>query len=113
MNNLTRIMILLSTLSIGDPASACADGPDTYRVTGVASDDVLNVRSGPGVEFSIVGELRPDAIEVENLDSVPVNACDGGSELNSYERNNRWTKIAWDGADGFVVGWVNSKFLAE
>ena len=30
------------------------------QVDGVASDDVLNVRSGPGASFEDIGDLRPN-----------------------------------------------------
>ncbi len=57
-----RFLILLLIL----PAMAVAQGfPALYSVTGVASDDTLNVRSGPGTNFEIVGELPHDATYVE------------------------------------------------
>ncbi len=45
-------------IAAGVPAAthAEADGPDFYRVVGVAADDMLNLRRGPGMQFeTIVG----------------------------------------------------------
>ena len=44
MRLLLSAVILLGALSLGDVARAEADGPDFYRVAGVASGDVLNMR---------------------------------------------------------------------
>ena len=104
---------MLLSLAIAHPALSCADGPDAFRVAGVASDDTLNVRSGPGVEFSVVGELPYNAVDVRNLDAVPVNACDGTTGLTRYERDNFWTKILWERSGVAVSGWVKSGFLKE
>ncbi|MEX5729149.1 uncharacterized protein Ga0609869_002502 [Rhodovulum iodosum] len=40
-------------------AGATADGPDFYRVTGVAADDMLNLRRGPGTGFEVIVGLPP------------------------------------------------------
>lgn len=39
--------------------------PVLHDVVGVAADDVLNLRAGPGTSFPIVGSLAPDARGVE------------------------------------------------
>ena len=55
------ILIFLAT-----PAFATQDGwPALYDVVGVAQDDVLNIRSGPGAGFDIIGTLPPDAEDIE------------------------------------------------
>lgn len=106
-------MLIILTLVFAEPAFACADGPDTFRVVDVTSNDVLNVRSGPALGFSIIGELPYNAVGVKNIDSVPVNTCDGEANLNRYERSNFWTKISWKKSDNFVFGWVKSMYLSE
>jgi len=47
--------------------------PGLFRVTGVAADDVLNVREGPGTGFAIVDTLTPNATGIE-----VVNTSDDG-----------------------------------
>lgn len=66
-----------------------------YRVAFVTSDDTLNVRSGPGVAYDIVGRLSPRAAGVQITGSGVV--VDGST----------WTPIA----AGSLRGWVNSRFL--
>ena len=69
-----------------------------WDVTGVAGDDVLNVRDGPGVANGIVATLAPDAAELESTGRI----ADVGPAL--------WREIVVPG-DG--VGWVNAAFLTE
>lgn len=94
-------------------ASAAADGPDWFRVTGVASNDVLNVREQAGARHRKVGELPSNANGIRNL------GCIGGLSYEQWQRataseraaaaNKRWCKVAWRG----VEGWVAGRFLAE
>jgi hypothetical protein len=73
---------------------------NTYAATvaGVASDDVLNMRSGPGVTYFTVGALAPDAT-VEVLENMR-QATDGAL----------WRLVRSETGE---VGWVNSSFLTN
>ena len=66
----------------GDPAFRC--------VIGVASNDMLNVRSGPSASNAIVGRLPPGECFVEVI-----------------AKRGRWFMITKDG----TTGWVNSRYL--
>ncbi|MCA9930803.1 MAG: SH3 domain-containing protein [Anaerolineales bacterium] len=66
-----------------------------YRVAFVTADDVLNVRSGPGVNNSIVGSLPPNAANVQ---------ITGAGQMVS---GSTWVPIV----AGDVQGWVNGRFL--
>ena len=68
---------------------------ERWLVTGVAADDTLNVRRGPGVEHPVVHELAPDADDVEVFDVVEL--VDGAS----------WAPVAIPGG----AGWVNLALL--
>ena len=68
-----------------------------YRVVFVEPDDVLNVRSGPGVENSIVGALPPG--------STGVRAAGNAVDVDG----SRWLAVS----SGDVAGWVNRRFLTE
>ncbi|EBA05728.1 COG3650 family protein [Sagittula stellata] len=73
-------------------AAVAQDGtlPALHRVTGVAADDVLNVRAGPSAQTEIVGTLAPDAT------GVGVVRTEGGWGLvNAGER----------------AGWASLRFL--
>jgi uncharacterized protein YraI len=67
-------------------------GEPTYRVISVANDDVLNVRSGPNADLSIVGAIPPNGHGVRI-----VGACTG-----------QWCPIDFHG----TRGWVNKQYLA-
>ena len=59
-----RVLILL--LCLAAPAQATQDQwPALFDVSGVAADDVLNIRAGPSADSEIVGTLAHDARGVE------------------------------------------------
>lgn len=66
-----------------------------YQVRGLGPDDLLNMRSGPGVNFPVVVKLRGDQTDIVLLDGVSVNG------------STRWQRIMVSGQ----FGWVNSAFL--
>ena len=74
--------------------------PTTYAVTGVAADDMLNVRSGPGVQNMITGMLPPSATGIRPT-GQSAQSADGGT----------WWQIADPALPG-GTGWVNARFLA-
>ncbi len=48
------------------PAAATQDGwPALHDVTGVAADDVLNLRAAPDASAPVIGRLAPDATGIE------------------------------------------------
>jgi Bacterial SH3 domain len=82
-----------------EPAATPTRDPDArvYAVTGVALDDVLNVRAGPGIEHPIVGTLPPYGTGIE----VTHRGESAGGAT--------WVPIRR--AD--LAGWVNSAYLAR
>ena len=72
-------------------------GSSTVQVTGVPANDVLNVRSGPGTSYGIVGALG-------NGDSVRNLGCQS-------EGNTRWCQIEML-TDMRERGWVSARYLA-
>ncbi|MGZ8753967.1 MAG: SH3 domain-containing protein [Acidimicrobiia bacterium] len=83
-----------STTTTISPVITWDDG--RYRVVGVASDDVLNVRGNPGASNPVVGTLPPDGLV--QLDGYA--AVKSGAE---------WRSVVLE--DG-TRGWVNDTFLA-
>jgi N-acetylmuramoyl-L-alanine amidase len=69
------------------------DAPSTYKVTGVASNDVLNIRSGPDANSTIVDTIPPDGTGVRM-----VGGCSG-----------QWCPVEY----GNAKGWANSRFLVR
>jgi hypothetical protein len=69
---------------------------DVLAVVGVAHDDVLNVRSGPGVGNPVVAELDPTADDVV-------------AEGTTWQLpEGFWIEVDADG----VTGWVNLTYMA-
>ncbi|KEP68852.1 peptide-binding protein [Thioclava dalianensis] len=78
--------------------SARADGgPDYWQVTGVAANDHLNIRSGPGTANQIVA-IAPNGAVFRNL------GCRGAGSA-------RWCHV--ETPDGHSSGWVSGRFLRE
>ena len=77
-----------------EPARAPPTQPaPSFRVAGVASHDVLNVRDGPSADYTITGAILPDAGGVRIV----------GQCLSA------WCPISHRG----ITGWVNSIYLIE
>ncbi|WP_425045324.1 SH3 domain-containing protein [Primorskyibacter sp. S87] len=112
---LNRLIILCGCLTFGlyGPASADADGPDFFSVTGVAANDVLNIRSEPSASSQKTGQIPPDGNGIRNL------GCTGGLSYAEWEKatesereaaaKKRWCQVEYKGATGWVAGW----FLTE
>lgn len=80
----------------GEPIDLYAHEGGELGVVGVAADDVLNLRTGPGSDFDVVAELEPMAtglIATGNNRSVP---------------NAIWYQVEVDGE----TGWVNARHTA-
>lgn len=67
--------------------------PNTHSVTGVAADDVLNIRAQPDARAPILGTLPPFAI---------------GVEVIALSEDGRWGMVGLPEGNG----WVNLRFLA-
>lgn len=70
-----------------------------WRVVGVAADDVLNIRAGPGVSNPIVGSFPPNARNIRitgRIRTLPSGAV--------------WAQVRGAGLPG-GTGWVNGRFL--
>jgi uncharacterized protein YgiM (DUF1202 family) len=76
---------------------ASTGGGELARVTGVAANDVLNVRSGPGTNYAVVGALANGA-QVRNL------RC-------QMQGPARWCEIEMM-TDMRERGWVNARYLS-
>ena len=91
-NPLVAILVALMLIS---PARATQDQwPALFDVTGVASDDVLNIRAAPDASSEIFGALRHNATGIEVI------------RPNDRET---WGLVNIDGR----VGWVSLSFMAR
>lgn len=108
-------LLALTVCCISPAVMATADGPDHYRVSGVAAGGYLNLRAEPGTQAAVIGWIPAGMTCLRNL------GCQGGlsfeefTTLSDQEKqrrlrtNPRWCKVDYRG----VVGWVKGSFLAE
>ncbi|SIS53250.1 COG3650 family protein [Paracoccus saliphilus] len=84
-----RTAILLMMLA--GPASATQEYilPTLFDVTGVAADDVLNIRAQPNAGAEIVGMLAPDSTKIEVVEETK-----GWGRVNSGEASG-WVSMAY------------------
>lgn len=68
-----------------------------YKVIDVASNDVLNMRGGAGVDYDLVGSIPPQA--------TGLLVTGAGQQVDGYT----WVPVQYNN----VNGWVNSRFLQE
>jgi hypothetical protein len=87
-----------SAAPTGDFADGLSGGPDFWEVTGVASDDTLNVRAGPSSREPVL------------------DAVDNGTVLRNLgcrmSGGDRWCRVA-PLADSGASGWVAGRYLRE
>jgi len=110
-----RLALTLALIATASLAHAEADGPDAWRVIGVASNDVLNVRAGPGTDYMILDALPYNARGIQLGTCVPTVTRDQyfaltgaqQQQLNSYPA---WCVVIWGDTQR---GWVNRRFLGE
>ena len=69
----------------------------TYRVIGVAYNDVLFIRPAPNQLTRFVGKIPPNASDIQVFGSP------------KRVGKNVWVSVSYEG----TTGWVNSKFLAR
>lgn len=89
-----------STLA-GEPIDFGPAEGDVLMVIGVRYDDVLNLRSGPGVGATIVGEIPPtftDLVALGNTRQLPRSFW---IEVD-YEGTEGWVSMSYVGYEGMV-----------
>jgi len=87
-----RVNLFISFLVLSVLLSSASSAEDEtfaryYELTGLATDDVLNVRSGPSTEHRVVGKLSANTSVIEILERDP---------------DVQWGRILWEGQDGWV-----------
>lgn len=112
-----RKIILLSAAALGlGTVAAQADldghGPDAWRVTGVAANDMLNARMGPGTQYEVIEQFAPDERGLEQITCVPFYALRHYAEMSEAQIQAlppRWCLMR--GADRMRAGWVAQRFI--
>ena len=100
--------MLLPTMAASDSSKL----PWLFDVTGVASDDMLNVRSGPGASHQKVGALSHDA---KNVEIIALSA-NGAWGLTNILESSGWVSMRYLSAvpeDGYNLTKVLNCFGNE
>ena len=88
-------LVLGLFLVVASPAAATQEYilPTLFDVTGVAANDVLNIRAAPNASATIIGTLSPRARDIEVV---------------GYDETGRWARIN----TGERSGWAALRYLA-
>jgi uncharacterized membrane protein len=91
----TLALAVAAVLALAAPAVSqeLVGEPAFYDISGVAANDVLNVRERPDASSPIIGTLRPDQARIEVIGTLP----DGRWGLVNVEE---------------LAGWVSMRFMA-
>lgn len=101
---LAVLLVIWAAVVLADAA-----GPDYFRVDGVASDDVLNIRSGGFASADKIGSIPFDGNGLKNLGCVGgLSYAEWGVATDAERtvaRQRRWCQISYHGVEGWVAGW--------
>lgn len=117
MHNTLALLMVISGLWLATPAAHAeidGHGPDAWAVTGVAPNDVLNMRMGPGTEYPVIDHLAPDARGLTQVTCVPLLIQPYYSALTQAQRAalpTSWCLMR--SSDLGKAGWVATRFLIE
>lgn len=94
LRGLILISVLAATPVLASPAHATPDIalPTRADVSGVAANDVLNVRAEPNAKSAVRGTLSPDA---------------KGVEIVQFDQTGQWARVSM----GEISGWASGRFL--
>ncbi|AVX06108.1 hypothetical protein MXMO3_03605 (plasmid) [Maritalea myrionectae] len=108
------IILIVALIPIAASAQLDGHGPDAWRVTGVAANDVLNARMGPGVDYPIIETFAHNERGLEQITCVPFFTMAHYQAMTEEELNrlpSRWCLMR--SADMSKAGWVAQRFLME
>lgn len=87
-------------------------GPDAWQVDGVAADDVLNARIGPGTNYPVIATFAHDERGLQQVTCVPLATMEAFQALTPAQRNSLpppWCLMR--SADLSRTGWVLQRYL--
>lgn len=87
-------------------------GPDAWRVTGVAANDVLNVRMGPGTNYPVIETFAHNERNLQQITCVPYHTLAHYQALTQAQiaaLPDRWCLMR--NASMTKAGWVAQRFI--
>ncbi len=108
------VMAALVLLPMAAQAEIDGHGPDAWQVHGVAPNDVLNARMGPGTSFPVIETFRHDERGLEQITCVPFITMEHYSAMSEAQLDSlpaRWCLMR--SSDLRKAGWVAQRYLVE
>lgn len=113
MRCLVWIAIGLGIAAAAQTASAEAGGPDYWNVSGVRTDDVLNLHKEASAKSPVVARIPPRETGLKNLGCTGMPTFVQWQGMTAAERARsskaRWCQVDFRGQRGWVAG----RFLSE
>jgi len=85
---LKALVCAFSVVALGHTQARVLFTPKAFKVTGVAENDVLNVRAGPTAQSKDLGDLQANA---------------GPLEILAMDETGEWGRLNWQEGDGWVA----------
>ncbi len=108
----TIAVIMMSVFSTSAHAEIDGHGPDAWRVDGVASNDTLNVRMGPGTNYPVIESFAHNERNLQQITCVPFYNAGHYSALTEAQiaaLPQRWCLMRTAEMD--KAGWVAQRFI--
>lgn len=102
----------LAFLTSSAQAEIDGHGPDAWRVTGVASNDFLNARMGPGTNFPVIETFAPNERGMQQITCVPFYTAAHYMKMTEAQIQAlppRWCLMRNAGMT--KAGWVAQRFI--
>lgn len=105
------ISIALGFLWIFNTAFAQDSGTDFWKVANISEGRALNVRSGPSVDFTVLGALPYNTVKIKNNGCFPDFTSEEWQRFTSLERSLAtdliWCRVSHEG----IEGWASFRYL--
>jgi len=101
-------LICVSLLLVLYSSQLKAGGPIYWRIANVERGSTVNIRSGPSVEFRIIGELTASDKDIRNEGCSPAFTANDWQTFSDVEAslalNMRWCRVSYKDLNGWVYG---------
>lgn len=108
----TIFAVFLGLFAPGLRAEIDGHGPDAWRVTGVSSNDTLNVRMGPGTSYPVIDTFAHNERNLQQITCVPYYTPAHYTAMSAAQLKAlppRWCMMR--NAAMTKAGWVAQRFI--
>ena len=112
MARLVAVVVGVLVAATSAHAEIDGHGPDAWRVTGVAANDVLNGRMGPGTNYPVIETFAHDERGMQQVTCVPFYNAGHYSEMTPAQIDalpSRWCLMR--NASLSKAGWVAQRYI--